>query len=63
MIIGDSAAAAITSQGTLPIDREGTMVTPEYARAYIAELTRYTHHTQSAHPRATIAGLLRRLSR
>jgi hypothetical protein len=40
------------------------MVTPEYARAYITEITRLAQPTtRSSRPRASIAGLLRRWSR
>lgn len=41
------------------------MVTPEYARAYITEITRLAQPTpaRSARHRASIGGLLRRWSR
>lgn len=41
------------------------MVTPEYARAYIDEITRLAHPTKrAARPqRASLGSLLRRLSR
>jgi hypothetical protein len=41
------------------------MVTPEYARAYITEITQLAQPTttRSTRPRASIAGLLRRWSR
>lgn len=41
------------------------MVTPEYARAYIDEITRLAHPTArtSRTHRASLGGLLRRLSR
>ena len=39
------------------------MVTPEYARAYIDEITRYAHAGTTPTPRFTIGRLLSRLSR
>ena len=45
------------------------MVTPEYARAYIDEISRLAHRTNrpashtSGERRASLGGLLRRLSR
>ena len=46
-------------------DREGTMVTPEYARAYIDEISRLAHPTArpSSRSRHSIGSLLRRWSR
>ncbi len=39
------------------------MVTPEYARAYIDEITRFAQRQPTAQPRVSLARLLRRLSR
>ncbi len=39
------------------------MVTPEYARAYIDEITRLALHPHPEQPRVSLARLLRRLSR
>jgi hypothetical protein len=62
IIVGVDAIDANRSQEH---DREGTMVTPEYARAYIDEITRLAHPTarNSRSNRASLGGLLRRLSR
>jgi hypothetical protein len=39
------------------------MVTPEYARAYIDEITRLAQRPHGTESRASLARLLRRLSR
>ncbi|GAB3590284.1 hypothetical protein GCM10027446_04670 [Angustibacter peucedani] len=39
------------------------MVTPEYARAYIDEITRLAPRPQGSDSRASLARLLRKLSR
>ena len=48
---------------TRPHPEKDIMVTPEYARAYINEITQLAQPRDSARQRVSIARLLRRLSR
>jgi hypothetical protein len=58
------AASAITSQGPDgPHHEKDIMVTPEYARAYIDELTQFAQPNTTDARRMSLGRLLRRLSR
>ena len=57
------ALPAITSPGLSALPEKDTMVTPEYARAYMNEISRLVQPRDSVPQRVSIARLLRRLSR